>query len=639
VLVLASAALAAFAAWYLDRRPRAGAAVTAALIFLPCLAMLIPFFVSPSFPQGDSWLFHFPSFEHVARSLDEFRAFPRWYPTSGGIRAGYFHVNAPIFHPHRLVGYLIYCLLPLSAGFVYKLQYVLGIFLMAGGWFLVLKKCVGSAPAAFSGTLMIVLGGTGITVHQEQVVFTTVLMPWFLLSLLGLRDSPRFLFPAAILFGLGLSTHYPQIQAISMGAAALLLALLHPACVRACLPFLRRRWPALLLLIVLGALPSLYLGINLPRLASELRQSSAAVAPRTYPEYLALSRAGGACSAPLFYLLQYLDPRFEKASGRALPGDARDPCSFFVGRLGLFLAALGLVLKFRRSWPAALLALFFASLSLGVNSPLPFARLLFALRFPSISVFRQWLHFFPLLNFCLAYLAALGVVAVRERRPRRPELAAALLIFFQAAELGWYDQIYFDRFLTTTPPPKMADGFFAREDVGFSGLFQYRDRFRLARACPEKAIPSAAFLTVRVSGADPSDPPSIDAICRVLSAESAPAAVLWGEESFSVSEEADFLAAASEVTPAGLGVEVSSPRPALLVSPMNYGLGVAGFIDGEAAAVRQVNGAFCGMIVPPGRHRARFLVRRDAYDLLLLSQWALYALAAVLLVRELRRAP
>ena len=79
---------------------------------------------SERFPTHDSYLVHYPIFHHIGATLAS-GTFPEWFPVSGGVRMGLSHAYA-YDAPYRLIGYLLYAVLPASAMTVYKLQYVLG---------------------------------------------------------------------------------------------------------------------------------------------------------------------------------------------------------------------------------------------------------------------------------------------------------------------------------------------------------------------------------------------------------------------------------------------------------------------------------------------------------------------------------
>ncbi len=608
------------------------------LAILPYLAFGAAYLISPETPEGDSLIYHAPVYDFIARSFAAGRFLPPWLPPSGGIRIGVFHINLFISLPQKAAGYLLYSLFPLPLTAVYKFQHLLGVITLALGWWLVLRRFTASRMASYFGVLMITLGGTGITFHQEQVVATACLLPWFILALLNAADKPAWMVPAAVIFGLGLTLHYPHIQALGLSLAALALAVAGARNLRGLFKSGRRFiFPALLLALV-AAGPAFYVWHYSPRLSSVLRGTDIGERSRDLKQYLRLQK-GGSSAAPA-YFRQYFDPRWEKAGGEQPPIDISDRCAFFVGRAGLVLAGLGLILGFPQSVPVGLLAVIFALLSSGINSPVSFPKHFFNLGLPFFDVFRQWVHFFPMLNYSLSLLAAIGaarLLAIGGRTfHRAATVALAGAVFLQVFDTTLYGRRYLSLFPTRKHSADLRKHFFERGDFSATSLFQYRNRFRLNRFCGEKAIPNRACLAACVLNLGPGEKFRPETVCWMLAGNPPGMAVIQ------IPEYLNFLAltgGSGEAAEIGFAAgfaggagTFSSDRPGLAVIPLNRELEPKAFLDGREAPVWTANAALTGVPVAEGDHRLELRIGHDWYLPFFLLQWLLFlGLATVFL--------
>lgn len=579
--------------------------------------------------DGDSWRTHFPKFNFMCDAIANGHYFPRWFPSSGGIRLGYFHINFNQTLPPRMLGYALAHLLPVSTVFAYKLQYAIGVLFMSFGWWLVLRQITISKISAYFGVLMILMGGTGITFHHEHALVTASLIPWFVLAALKLRATPRYLLAATIVFGLGLSAHYPQIQFISMGLVfmALFLSWCRP------FPFRMGYAPLVVLLLFLSILPALYVLNSSDILASMERQAYDTLRTRSYQDYLRLHRP--TFSAAPLYFVQYLASRWSLSPSDPYPIDILDRCSFFVGRIGVILAAAGVILAFRKTLPILVLLVAFASLALGMYGPVP--AFLYAIHFPFIDVFRQWVHFFPMVNFSLSALAAIGIdrllILCGKRSAKYARLVIVALVFFQTLDLAAYGNRYISLYLEKAVPADMRNDFY-RQDTPESGVFQYRNRLALYRSCGNSGIPDDVFITTDIFNLPAGEDEDVAKICALLSTGNAGAIIAAMptdlDRFFVPGKRTDLGWASSRPGYDGLAVEAVLKQPALLVTPLNYDLGAEACVNGEKTKTLRVNAALTGLLLDRGRQVIQFTIPADAYWPLARLQWALYLLAGVL---------
>ena len=373
----------------------------------------------PAFPIHDSRNWQFPVFQYIGESLSATASFPAWIPIGGGVRTGFFQIPHFFFAPHRLFGYALYTLSPLPDVNAYKIQQLFGVLILSAGWWLFLERLTQSPLAASFGTLALAMGGTGITWHEEQVLSTTYLIPWFLLAAWQLENDRRLLFAIAAMFGLAATIYYPHILLLSFlvwlvtfsvfrsGAFRQRISVATPLNISACI-----------IIFLFCAAPLVYFLLHADILSSPVRVwRGAPMIARSYEEYVDLSLGAmpGSSAYPDNFW-QYLNP--------LMPTSDYSHSSFFVGRITLIFCLAGLLLAPRRTLPILLMAGVFACLTLGFRSPIDFIEPLFRLSPSIMGSFRQWFHFFPMVNFCLSALAAIGLAVVVARyRARLGRLA------------------------------------------------------------------------------------------------------------------------------------------------------------------------------------------------------------------------
>ncbi len=591
------------------------------LTALPYLVSVFDFLVLPAItPEGDSNAFHQPMFDYFVEAFGKDHYLPTWFPFQGGVPAAMFQINFFFTLPARFVGTVLAALIPLPTLFFYKLQFILSVVLLGFGWWLVLLRLTKSRTSAYLGTVTLMMGGTGITSHQEQVMATAHLVPWFVLCLLELRERPAFLLPLLILAGIGTYTHYPQILAISFAAFSAAVITLKPEVLQAWRDLRRRPWFLLVCLVALttSLAPGLYMLGHADEFGSPERDA-ATLRVDDYEAYLQLNLQQTS-SAPVHSLLEYLVPGNKPDS----PMNEMDSSGLFVGRIGLALGLLSLFggrSSLRLSIVFVVLAGLFAALVVGVNFVLP--RFLFWARFPLIDVFRQWYHFMPMLNLCLTVLAALGLGVIR----RRAFIGA--VIFVQVFDLASFDRAYIQRIVKNEERT-------LEETLNSQLQFQYRGRMELGRECPT-SVPDKPFLTravVAVAGgraAERSRVCHLADAARVVVPGDFPVTFLAGREEHSTSPMIwrhyhNMMIA-----------YLDGQEAALLVTPLNEGLDFRAEVDGSPSQVWRINGALVGVLVGP---QTRLVVLRPAqgfFKFSVLLQAILYATVTIVLVVGLRR--
>lgn len=579
------------------------------------------------YPIHDSFYYYFRVFQYIAESFAAGENYPAWFPYTGGVRIGFSHINYGYALPYHLFGYVLYAATPFSILFAYKLSCVVGTLLIGLGWGLFLERLTKSALASVVGTLAVMLGGSCITLHQEQVLVTLTYYPWLLLAFYELKNDRRWLLVIAALAGILVVTHYPQIHLVAIVLFILLVTATNPAAVRERL-FLPS-WKLLALsfiVFLMAASPLAYIVSHMNELASRHRPL---FFPNDYETWLQINGPQGYASGRPWYFKQYLVGMF----GRYNP--FADSNGFFIGRVTVMLAAAGLIFQFRKSWPIAVLGVLYALLTMGIHSPIDLASLLFHTAKPLIGVMREWVHFFPLLNLSLIALAAYGVAywclritPGRLDRPWTTWLTSAVFMVL-VYDITDFSNQYIYAYTQKPPPSVVSGGFYlSKHDPS---LVLYRSRMQLhgisSDTCCSDVIPSEPYLTSNVI-------PTVTApdsqLNRLVTARRNLESGVVADIPMSMlpAAKSDALATGHDRVEQmlrydGIHLNATTTRTALLVTAANYDLGWDATVDGESVPVWRVNGALAGMLIGPGKHRVTLRVRRDSYT---------YAFAAHLIV-------
>lgn len=617
--LLLAAGLAAFSPVIVFASARGPRSLAIATALLPYVVVMTPFVLSSRLPGYDSYFFMFPAFEYIGDAIAETSEFPQWFPTGGGVRAGFTQIPLSYFVPHRLVGYALYAFIPLGAVAAFKIQYVFGVLLLATGWWLVVEMMTRSRVAASFAALMVAMGGTGITIHQEQVLSTTYLVPWFLLAVRYLPEDRTLALALGLVFGLAGTIHYPHILLFSflVFAVAMLLADSQASFERIRV-FLTPQIVVIAGLFLMAVLPLYYLQASIGDLSSPLRVSKGApMWAMTGEEYRDLSlRSMPESSLQPRKYTHYLFPGF--------PPNA-DTGSLFIGRTAIWFAACAPFLAWRKAWPVLVMGIAFVILTLGTHLPFPLVEVLFNLWPAVMGSFRQWFHFFPMVNFCLSALAAIGLAAAIARfgpllgrlGPVLVSAVFALLVF----ELAVFDQQFISRHSVDDRPLGILSALQVeprnRAITNPKSMhLQYDERMR-AKACCGQALPKHPYLTTRViGGVEGTDAQLLrleDALSRdddtVVS--DVPAATFDERQA----SDPNFDPAEPKLTYRydGVDLAVSVDQTAMLVLPLNFALDLLASVDGKPVTVWRVNGALSGVVVQPGDTQIEIRLAPDSY--------------------------
>jgi hypothetical protein len=613
------------------------------------LTVLYDYLFSDLLPMGDSMFFHFTVFRHIGDTLRHTAGFPEWFPSNGGVRAGFFHINFFMTLPSKIIGYFIYAVFPVSPIIAYKLQHIAGLVITSWGWWLVLQKVTNCKYSSFLGTSMVLMGGLGITLHHEQASATSYLIPWFILSISKIREDTLFLYPALIIFGIGLSTHYPQIQLISMGLFIIITVLFNFDIFKKILGNISRlpkkHLYCLMVLFSLTVLPSFYLYVNSKNLGSIYRGAIETLQPETYEEYSNIIESGGFCYVLPQYLLQFVAP-VPAGSSQEIKGILRNRYALYVGKAGFIFATLGVLLCFKRVLPIVILLTLFILISFGASGPINLPKYLFLMHFPFIGTFRQYYHFFPMIIFCLSAIGAIGFSSMVQNLRNKSTLLSGvfifLVLFLQILDLTVYDQNYIQKYnskglgdspRTINIHTEIPEFFYNKMDEVPALIFQYKNRLRYASSpCAGDALAQPFLTTDVISISDADKELEITREMANLGKNSVISNVTNQEINSFMDRNAkktSKIPVSGNVTFDGYHLALNVPHDSFLVVPINYDLRLKAYTNDKETKIYRVNSAISGIFVQKGSQEIRFIVPEDFYAFIRWSQMFLYIFVAI----------
>lgn len=629
---------------------------------------------SSIFPEHDNLYFHLPNYLFFSNSFLHRFGIPLWYPANGGVPIGITSISLFPLVPHRLIGYLLYVFFPKEPLVMYKVTLICGMLLVSIGWWFFLFKITYSKPAATFGTLMILLGGTGITIfHQEQILATITWIPWILLTLTRVTKEIKSILILFVLLGFSVTIHYPQIQLILFSSVFFALTLTGK--INLVYPLNVKKIFLLLLaiaLFILAASPLLYIYNNKDDLSSPVRKNEG-IKIESLSDYVRINKMQNS-SADFFYLKNYIRPQVN------IPDDQ---FVFFVTITGIIFAVIGLIFQFKMAIYGVTILFFCIWAALGVNGY--FAQLLYLVNFPFIVYFRQWYHFVPIVNLCLSFLGALGFSSflvffsqkIKSRKKMLKNLVKGILIgsifilmiYEGERYLGYYIKNHLSRvsvkilrfnrssFLSLLKTGWISQDWIEKNLRIFSSnpfyypLITYTDWFKLSKLLDtdKYKVPFAVTLIyndIALSGV--SKDRTLKSFCdsgvheygafatvhfdrlEELNRSFPKICVLKKDTLFSdlnKSESVKNLFFSKEnyvITPKGAHLRGSIQSASLVVFPFAYKLDLRAYLNSEKVETYSIfNGAMTGIIVPKGEFYIDLIMPLSAYQFTLLIQTVL----------------
>lgn len=350
----------------------------------------------------DNFTYHFHAFYYFASSLLAGFGFPSILFDFGGSEIAITTISLGYFTPQRIFSYLLYCNSNLSPILVYKSSIIFGLFLNSVGWFWLWREVFSQSLAKYVCFTLYLFSGIGLTVwHQEQILFTLSYIPWFLISIMlvkkyGISGADAFGIYACFL-GLILITHYPQIHFLMISVFILSLIGTFEIKIKK-LVFLKIKLFKNLFVILLSFSPLVYIYFCAGSYGSPVRETGE-LNTSSLQEYINLNSLQ-ISSAPLKYFINIpfvrrhaLDDEFLLVQG-------------IIGSILVFFGLHAILKKGGRPLPIILMLAFSSWAFLGINGGL--AQILFLLKIPQISSFRQWYHFGPFIVILLITIAGFG---------------------------------------------------------------------------------------------------------------------------------------------------------------------------------------------------------------------------------------
>lgn len=408
---------------------------------------------SDFFPVRDNMVFHFFNYTYIANSIAHGFGLPSWYPIAGGSPIGATSLAWASAVPHRLFGYLLYAWGPFDLVTSYKLTTFIGIFLIAGGWWLFCYELFNNRVVASFCALFFMFTGQSVTVlHHEHVIGTMFWVPWILICLLRVQRDIRFLVPLAFTTGVAITTCFPHYIFIPLLLMISCFLVFRRKAIR--LPSnLRSAWRSSVLLsgitFVAAVSPLAFVVLTRRDFAAPMR-GFLKMEINSLQDYIQLNTAQ-ASSATMEYVWQYI---------RLNPTTPDDMMAMHLTYTVLALALFGLIVNFRRVLPLTVLLGLLVWSTLGINHYA--AQFFYIIRFPFISLFRQWYQLFPMVSFVAIIMAGFGLLWLYNKLNKlaRRSVFAILFICFSIEGYRYY-QVYFERHIrpmqhSFRPIPKLS---------------------------------------------------------------------------------------------------------------------------------------------------------------------------------------
>ena len=640
------------------------------------LFVVWPFFDSKTFSlHYDNMGYNFPAYVYFSNSLFHGFGFPQWYPYDGGLPVGITAITLLSLVPHRILSYLLYTILPLQPLILYEINVVWAMIIVGIGWWLFLYKLIQSRLSATVGCLALLLGGAGhVVLHMEQSIATMTYIPWILLVLLKMKERFDYILILAILCGFSMTVHYPLNEVLLL--IFLFLALLCTGKLTCIFQKItvNKIWLLLLSVIffVLAALPAIYVADIKDDFSSPVRQSEI-IKTGSFEEYQRLNQ--GPSSATIADLEYYFVP--------SLKLDGPNNIALKVTFIQVVLVIIG-IFYYRISLAIIIVLGFSIWAVLGINSSLPY--LLFTIKFPFISYFRQWWHFSHFVNFCLSALTALGFVSLLYlsknavsyfcKTPNRGAIYNNLLIgvlttvvlatlLYSSKKnsfeyMNWFSQRVdpkIERYDKEQFLEMIKSNFFEKATT----LFVYKEWWNLLKECPELTMPQTTsklpFITNTIYN-NVNDHSNFNAylkpFCNPNLYNYSIIASIPNEKvkeiKMDIRELSDiqslnnpnsssnhyFHTSEFRVSPSGVSLKVKNPEEAMAVLPYNYKLGLKVYLNSKGVETYPVyNGAMIGVFIPKGEFNLEAKMPFSFYEFAISVQALLAAFIFMYLISDL----
>lgn len=646
------------------------------LMFLAAsyIYIIYPFLYSERFFLGfDNAGYNFPEYIYFSNSILNGFGLPRWYPYDGGIPTGITHIPMISLLPHRILGYLLYQLFPPLTS--YKINIVVGMLIIVIGWWLFLYQLIKSRLSATVGCLAFLLGGSGLSIlHMEQGLATMTFIPWLCIVLIKIKERLSYILILAILIGFALTVHYPfhgLLTIIFMFLSLLLTGKLNYL-------FFERITKKKIFLslvavvfLILAASPLLYVINTKDDFASPVRLSRD-IEVKSYEDYMKMSTLS---SARIADLQEYL------TVGAKDIYESANTVAFKITFIHIALAVIGICYYRMEVGYVIVMLLLAIWATLGINPSLSLPYLLFKIKFPFITHFRQWWHFVYMINFSLSLLVAFGFTPLsllikstlnyfkisRYDGLYNNIVSTALtafiiisIIYGSKLNSNEYMKIFardsnheISRYSLNLEMPRYnnKDQFTQALKTNIfekpSTLFMYKEWWDLASECNKLVMPQTTskkpFTTMNIFN-DINNRTAFKTYLKQFCDESLPSHAVIASipadrvksinmpildlsangAGFELSDLTDnyyFSEDKFEVTPAGAHLKVNVPAPLFVVAPYNYKLGLKAYLNGQKIDTYPVyDGAMIGVFVPRGKFDLDFIMPFSSYQIAIVIQ-------------------
>jgi len=368
-------------------------------------------FLIAKYPVRDSLHYHFASFNFIANFINQYKSFPIIYPEEGGVDIGLSIMSFGILMPQHIIGYLL-------SGFfsnflIYKISFLLGIYFYSLGIYYLFRE-IYTVNIAAKCSLLSAIFGIGLSFHQEQVIYTVIFYPWLYLFLKTYSENQNN-FKVVLILGYILGsltyTHQPQIHIFGI----IFIILLSFNFKNFFKNFSIVSNLTLALLIIFFSYPAVYFLNNIDQIFFPIRHAKGVVDVLNYDDYIRLNSID---ASTLFHNISKINDIFKIIIlGKT---NIDDHLSLYIGIPLFVLIALSFIILIKYNFKKFIKYVFILTtliiLGTGNNFFNFHTKILFEFLPIIFGTFRQWYHFFPLINFILIILIGCSLNYVKNNK-------------------------------------------------------------------------------------------------------------------------------------------------------------------------------------------------------------------------------
>ncbi len=442
------------------------------LIFFILIINLL--FLIAKYPVRDSLHYHFASFNFIANFIYQYKSFPIIYPEEGGVDIGLSIMSFGILMPQHIIGYVF-------SGFfsnflIYKISFLMGIYFYSLGIYYLFKK-IYTPHIAAKCSLLSAIFGIGLSFHQEQVIYTVIFYPWLYLFLKTYsedQDNLKVVIILGYILGSLTYTHQPQIHIFGI----MIIIFLSFNFKQYFKNFSIKSNLILLIVIIFFSYPTIYFLNNVDQIFYPIRHAKGVVDVLNYDDYIKLNSID---ASTLFHNISKINDVLKIIIlGKS---NIDDHLSLYIGIPLFILIALSFIILIKYNlkkfinYIVAITILII--LGTGNNLFNFHTKILFEYLPLIFGTFRQWYHFFPLINFILIILIGCSLNYVKNNK--KITIVINIIIFTALINNFYFINSSFKHNTTSREPPVFIPLVDQTHIKNNPNLINYKDRGLLCK--------------------------------------------------------------------------------------------------------------------------------------------------------------